>query len=64
MTKSKANETVVFAWITYKSKAHRNSVNKKVMNDPWIQHPDMAIVSIDHKRMGVGGFKIIVSGKE
>ena len=30
-------ETVVFSWIVYKSKAHRNAVNKKVMSDPRIQ---------------------------
>src|SRR3712207_5852912 len=30
----KANETVIFAFIVYKSKAHRNSVNKKVHSDP------------------------------
>ena len=34
--KAKPNETVVFSWITYKSKAHRDAVNKKVMADPRI----------------------------
>ena len=30
----KAGETVVFSWIVYKSKAHRDRVNKKIMGDP------------------------------
>src|SRR5687768_8264159 len=34
MMKTKPGETVVFAWVVYKSKAHRNSVNAKVMKDP------------------------------
>src|SRR5687768_2714399 len=34
MAKCKPGETVMFSWISYKSKAHRNSVNKKVMKDP------------------------------
>jgi uncharacterized protein YbaA (DUF1428 family) len=32
--KIKRNETVVFSWITYKSRAHRDKVNAKVMKDP------------------------------
>src|SRR5690349_23547205 len=32
--KKKPNETVVFAWITYKSRAARDKINAKVMNDP------------------------------
>mgnify|MGYP006189944205 CR=1 FL=1 len=31
---SEAGETLVFSWISYKSKTHRNQVNKKVMKDP------------------------------
>jgi uncharacterized protein YbaA (DUF1428 family) len=34
ITKLKPGETVVFAWIVYKSRAHRDRVNGKVMNDP------------------------------
>src|SRR5687767_410152 len=33
---AKEGETVVFAWIVYKSRAHRDAVNKKVMADPRI----------------------------
>ena len=32
--RSKPNETVLFSWIVYRSRAHRNSVNAKVMKDP------------------------------
>src|SRR5437764_15455282 len=32
--KLKPGETVVFSWIVYKSRAHRDRVNAKVMKDP------------------------------
>ena len=57
--KAKRNETVVFAWITYKSRAHRDSVNKKVMEDPRMQ-PDGTEMPFDMKRMVYGGFEVIV----
>lgn len=51
-------ETVVFAWITYKSREHRDEVNAKVMSDPRMKEPmDMPF---DMKRMIFGGFKSIV----
>jgi len=57
--KTKAGETVVFSWIVYKSKAHRDSVNKKVMKDPRMKEfPDP--MPFDCKRMIYGGFKVIV----
>ena len=34
VARAKPNETVVFSWIVYKSRAHRDSVNRKVMKDP------------------------------
>lgn len=54
----KKNETVVFAWIVYKSKAHRNKVNAKVMADPRLKAPMK--MPFDHARMAFGGFKVIV----
>lgn len=61
----KAGETVVFAWITYKSKKHRDSVNAKVMKDPRIAAicPGMSGKKspFDLSRMMYGGFKIVVS---
>ena len=38
--KAKPNETVVFAWIVYKSRAHRDQVNKKVLADPRMKADD------------------------
>lgn len=57
--KIKASETVVFSWITYKSRAHRDKVNAKVMADPRMQkQPDF--MPFDMKRMMYGGFKSLV----
>jgi len=57
----KPNETVVFAFIVYKSKAQRDAVNKKVMADPSMKElpPSMPF---NVKGMMVGGFKVIVEG--
>src|SRR5262245_50115888 len=55
--KLKTGETVVFAWIVYKSKAHRNSVNAKVMKDPRLAAMmDPKDAPFDMKRMVYGGF--------
>jgi uncharacterized protein YbaA (DUF1428 family) len=60
--KIKAGETVVFAWITYKSKAHRDRVNAKVMKDPAVAAMcDPNDMPFDVKRMMYAGFKTIVS---
>jgi uncharacterized protein YbaA (DUF1428 family) len=58
---AKSGEAVVFSWIVYKSKGHRNAVNKKVMKDPWIAE-SMAgqPMPFDMSRMAHGGFKVIV----
>lgn len=61
LTKLKAGETVVFSWIVYKSRAHRDRVNKKVMKDPRIAEMcDPKKTPFDIKRMAYGGFKILV----
>ena len=57
----KPDETVVFAFIVYKSKAHRDAVNKKVMADPSMKEMP-ASVPFDVKRMMFGGFRGIVEG--
>jgi len=60
--KCKPNETVVFAYIVYKSRAHRDRVNKKVMSDPRIKGMcDPKNMPFDGKRMFWGGFKSIVA---
>ena len=59
--KLKSNETVVFAYVVYKSRAHRDSVNKKVMSDPRLKAMcDPKNLPFDGKRMFWGGFKAIV----
>ena len=59
--KAKKTDTVVFSWIVYKSKAHRNAVNKKVMSDPRMAGMMDASKSIfDAKVMAYGGFKVLV----
>jgi uncharacterized protein YbaA (DUF1428 family) len=57
----KRGETVVFAWIVFKSKADRNRVNRKVMKDPRLaEMMDPKDMPFDAKRMLYGGFKVIV----
>jgi uncharacterized protein YbaA (DUF1428 family) len=59
--KIKSSETIVFAWILYKSKAHRNAVNKKVMKDPrMLAMMNETKMPFDVKKMMFGGFKVIV----
>ena len=59
--KLKRNETVFFSWIVYKSRAHRDRVNKKVMKDKRLaamMNPKS--MPFDTKRMIYGGFKTLV----
>lgn len=59
--KLKRNEMVVFSWITYKSRAHRDRVNAKVMKDPRLaKMMDAAYQPFDLKRLIYGGFKVII----
>jgi uncharacterized protein YbaA (DUF1428 family) len=59
--KIKEGETVVFAWIVYKSRAHRDRVNTKVMSDARLANMcDPKNMPFDPKRMLYGGFKIMV----
>lgn len=59
--KQKPDETVVFAWIAYKSRAHRDRVNAKVMKDKRIKDMhDPKAMPFDAKRMIYGGFKVFV----
>ena len=59
--KMKPSETVVFAYITYKSRKDRDRINKKVMKDPRLaKFMDGKNMPFDMKRMFWGGFKTIV----
>lgn len=58
---AKPGEVVVFSWIAYKSRAHRDRVNAKVMNDPRLTADmDTKKMPFDLKRMAYGGFTAIV----
>src|SRR5215217_519405 len=59
--KAKAGETIVFAYVVYKSRAHRDKVNARVMKDPRLaEMMGDAPMPFDAKRMLFGGFKVIV----
>lgn len=59
--KLKAGETVVFAWVVYKSRAARNRATAKIMSDkrmPAIMNPKSA--GFDGKRLIYGGFRTFI----
>ena len=59
--KLKPGETVVFAYIVFKSRAHRDRVNAKVMKDPRLaDSSDPKSMPFDCKRMVYGGFQLLV----
>jgi uncharacterized protein YbaA (DUF1428 family) len=61
MIKLKPGETVVFAYIVFKSRAHRDRVNAKVMKDPRLgAGMEDKPMPFDMKRMVYGGFKVLV----
>ncbi len=61
--KVKPGETVVFSWIVFKSRTHRDRVNAKVMKDPRMKESmDTKTMPFDCKRMIYGGFKVLVEG--
>jgi uncharacterized protein YbaA (DUF1428 family) len=57
----KDDELVVFSWIVYESREHRDSVNAKVMEDPRIKDMDPKNMPFDSTRMFWGGFKTLVA---
>lgn len=62
LAKSKPTELVVFSFIVYKSRKHRDAVNKKVMADPRIHEmcPDPKDMPFDCDKMTYGGFETLV----
>lgn len=58
--KQKPTETVIFAWITYKSRTQRDRILKKVMADPRLKGMGPENSPFDAKRMIYGGFKVLV----
>lgn len=61
--KLKSDETLVFAFVVYKSKAHRDRVNAKVHKDPRMQMDPSTPMPFDMKRFSVGGFEVAVRAK-
>jgi uncharacterized protein YbaA (DUF1428 family) len=59
--KATGTETVIFSWIVYKSRAHRDKVLKKAMADKRFASMDMKKMPFDSKRMIYGGFKVRVT---
>lgn len=61
LLKLKRGETALFSWILYKSRAHRDKVNMKVMRDPRLMKMmDPKKMPFDMKRMSMGGFETAV----
>ncbi len=63
LAKPKDDEEVWFSYISYKSRAHRDQVNKKVMaqmDKDADKYKDFEM-PFDTKRMAYGGFKVMVS---
>jgi uncharacterized protein YbaA (DUF1428 family) len=64
LAKLKRNETVFFSYIVYRSRAHRDAVNKKVMADPRIGAMMAGkAMPFDVKRMAYGGFTTLVRAR-
>ncbi len=60
--KLKRGEAVVFAWIVFRSRAHRDRVNAKVMKDPRLaEEMDPKTMPFDAMRMFWGGFKVLLA---
>ncbi len=58
--KAKKDEVVIFSYIVYKSRKHRDEVNAKVMKDPMMNDPKQKNMPFDMKRMSYGGFQVLV----
>ena len=58
--KLKPGEAAIFSWIVFKSRAHRDRVNARVMKDPKMGDFDPKTMPFDMKRMVYGGFTTIV----
>jgi len=62
MCKLKPGETVIFAFIVFKSKAHRDQVNRKVMKE--MSAMGQMDMPFDMKRFAVAGCKVLVSSEQ
>jgi len=64
LTQAKDDETVIFAYIRFNSREHRDRVNEKVMNDERMKEICPAAgggeIPFDMRRMAYGGFETII----
>lgn len=57
---AKPDETVIFSWIIFESRAERDRINAKVMEDPRMKDFDPKQSPFDMQRMFFGGFEELV----
>ena len=62
LAKLKPSETVFFSYTVYRSKAHRDRVNKKVIADPRMKR-QLKKLPFDMRRTAYGGFKVVVDAR-
>jgi alkaline phosphatase len=60
MAKTKKGEIVVFSYIVYKSRKHRDQVNAKVHKDPFMNQDKYKTMPFEMSRMAYGGFTTLV----
>ncbi len=62
MVQARPDEVVMFSFIVFESRAHRDEVNARVMKDPFLNDYEMKekMMPFDMKRMAYGGFEVIV----
>ncbi|HOF42552.1 MAG TPA: DUF1428 domain-containing protein [Candidatus Moranbacteria bacterium] len=62
MVQARPDEVVMFSFIVFESRAHRDEVNARVMKDPFLNDSEMKekMMPFDMKRMAYGGFEVIV----
>jgi uncharacterized protein YbaA (DUF1428 family) len=62
MARLKPDVTVIFAWVVFRSRAHRDKVNAAAMKDPCMSDPaTMAAMPFDPKRFAMGEFDVLLS---
>ena len=60
VAKAKKGEVVIFSWVVYKSRAHRDRILPKIMQDKRLTSMGPKDMPFDMKRMSYGGFKVLV----
>lgn len=62
MCQLKKGETVVFSYIVFRNRKHRDQVNARVIKDPRMAGAANQPMPFDMKRFAYGGFEVIVDG--